>query len=88
MSFCDLFADYISLIQSEEDWDVEGLHNALKADYAATFPLQEWLDEGVDVGKLKSRISQGPDNNSLAHRTTWLRSDLLVANKCVALKKR
>jgi hypothetical protein len=25
------------------------LHNALKADYAADFPLQEWLEEGVDV---------------------------------------
>jgi preprotein translocase subunit SecA len=55
----DLFADYISPAQAEEDWDVEGLHNVLKADYAADFPLQEWLDEGVDVNELESRISQG-----------------------------
>ncbi len=55
----DLFAGYISAAQAEEDWDVEGLHNALKADYAADFPLQEWLDEGVDVDELESRISQG-----------------------------
>jgi preprotein translocase subunit SecA len=55
----DLFADYISPAQAEEDWDVEGLHNVLKADYAADFPLQEWLDEGVDVDELESRISQG-----------------------------
>jgi preprotein translocase subunit SecA len=33
--------------------------NALKADYAADFPLQEWLEEGVDVDELESRVSQG-----------------------------
>lgn len=55
----DLFANYISVAQVEEDWDVEGLYNALKADYAADFPLQEWLDEGMDVDELGSRISQG-----------------------------
>lgn len=55
----ELFADYISPAQAEEDWDVEGLYNALKADYAADFPLQEWLKEGVDVDELESRISQG-----------------------------
>ena len=55
----ELVADYISPAQAEEDWDVEGLHNALKADYAADFPLQEWLEEGVDVDELESRVSQG-----------------------------
>ncbi|CAC9434236.1 Protein translocase subunit SecA [uncultured Gammaproteobacteria bacterium] len=54
-----LFGDYISAAQTEEDWDVEGLQNALKSDYAANFPLQEWLDEGVDVDELESRIIQG-----------------------------
>jgi preprotein translocase subunit SecA len=55
----DLFAGYISAGQAEEDWDVEGLHNALKADYKAEFPLQQWLDEGVDVDELESRIVEG-----------------------------
>ncbi len=55
----DLFYSYISAEQLEEDWDVEGLHNALKADYAADFPLQQWLDEGVDVDELLSRVLQG-----------------------------
>ncbi|SFV82154.1 Protein export cytoplasm protein SecA ATPase RNA helicase (TC 3.A.5.1.1) [hydrothermal vent metagenome] len=54
----DLFAGYISTEQAEEDWDVEGLHNALKADYSADVPLQQWLDEGVDVDELESRITQ------------------------------
>ena len=55
----DLFMGYISAEQAEEDWDVEGLHNALKADYAAEFPLQQWLDEGVDVDELEGRIVEG-----------------------------
>ncbi|MBC8493497.1 MAG: preprotein translocase subunit SecA [Candidatus Thioglobus sp.] len=55
----ELFAGYISTDQAEEDWDVEGLHNALKADYKADFPLQQWLDEGVDVDELESRIVEG-----------------------------
>ncbi|MEO1940544.1 MAG: SEC-C metal-binding domain-containing protein, partial [Candidatus Thioglobus sp.] len=55
----DLFTGYISAGQAEEDWDVEGLHNALKADYKAEFPLQQWLDEGVDVDELESRIVEG-----------------------------
>ncbi len=54
----DLFAGYISTEQAEEDWDVEGLHNALKADYSADVPLQQWLDEGVDVDELESRITK------------------------------
>jgi preprotein translocase subunit SecA len=54
-----LFADYISTEQAEENWDIEGLNNALKADYKADFPLQKWLDEGVDVDELESRIVEG-----------------------------
>ena len=55
----DLFAGYISTEQTEEDWDVDGLVNALRADYSAEFPLKQWLDEGVDVDELESRITQG-----------------------------
>ncbi len=54
-----LFADYISAELMEEDWDVEGLHNALKSDYSADFPLQQWLYEGIDIDELQSRIIQG-----------------------------
>lgn len=54
-----LFANYISAELMEEDWDVEGFHNALKSDYSADFPLQQWLDEGVDIDELQSRIIQG-----------------------------
>ena len=52
----DIYTGYISTAQAEEDWDVEGLHNALKADYAADLPIQQWLDEGLDVDELEEKI--------------------------------
>jgi preprotein translocase subunit SecA len=52
----DLFNGYISTSQAEEDWDVESLHSALKADYSADLPLQQWLDEGLDVDELEEKI--------------------------------
>ncbi len=55
----DLIAGYISPAVAEDDWDIEGLHHALKADYAADFPLQEWLDSGVDFDELEQRIVKG-----------------------------
>ncbi len=54
----ELFTDYISAEIDEEDWDVEGLSNALKADYAADLPIQQWLDEGMDVDELEAKIIQ------------------------------
>ena len=52
----DIYTGYISTAQAEEDWDVEGLHSALKADYAADLPIQQWLDEGLDVDELEEKI--------------------------------
>lgn len=54
-----LFSDYISAEITEENWDVEGLHNALKSDYSADLPLQQWLDDGIDIDELEAKIIQG-----------------------------
>ena len=43
----DLFAEYISPQVLEEDWDVEGLHNILKTEYAADVPIQKCIDDGT-----------------------------------------
>ena len=55
----NVFADYVSMQQPEEMWDVDGLHNALKADYAIDVPLQAWLDEGMAVDVLLNRTLEG-----------------------------
>jgi len=54
----DLFAEYISPQVLEEDWDVEGLHRALKTEYAADVPLQKSIDEGLDVDEILKVVLQ------------------------------
>ena len=55
----DLFAEYISPQVLEEDWDVEGLHNILKTEYAADVPIQKCIDEGLDVDEILKVVLQG-----------------------------
>ena len=56
-----LFYSYLSTDKVEEDWDVNGLDHMLTSEYSAGFPIQQWLDEGVDVDELLDRILQGLD---------------------------
>jgi len=55
----DLFAEYISPQVLEEDWDVEGLHNILKTEYATDVPIQKCIDEGLDVDEILKVVLQG-----------------------------
>ncbi len=54
----DLFAGYISTQTAEEDWDVAGLMSVLKSDYALDCPIQQWLDEGVEIAEVELRVVQ------------------------------
>jgi len=54
----DLFAEHISPKVLEEDWDVEGLHNILKTEYAANVPIQKSIEEGLDVDEILKAILQ------------------------------
>ncbi|KAA0452470.1 MAG: preprotein translocase subunit SecA [Candidatus Thioglobus sp.] len=49
---------YISTAQTEDDWDIEGLGHALKSDYAADFPLQKWLEDGLEIDEFDDKIEQ------------------------------
>ena len=62
----DLFFEYISPKVLEEDWDVEGLHNALILDYAADIPIQQSINDGLDVDELLKIVLEGL---LLAHET-------------------
>lgn len=55
----DVIDDYLNQNIVEEEWDVESLHNALKSDFAIDAPIQEWINEKVEIEELKSRIIQG-----------------------------
>ena len=55
----DLFAEYISPQVLEEDWDVKGLHNILKTEYAADVPIQKCIDDGLEVDEILEFVLQG-----------------------------
>ena len=55
----DLFSDYISPKVLEEDWDVEGLHSALILDFGADIPIQQRIDDGLDVDELLKTVLEG-----------------------------
>ena len=60
----DLFSEHISPQVLEEDWDVEGLHNALILDYGADIPIQQRIDDGLDVDELLKTVLE---DLALAH---------------------
>jgi preprotein translocase subunit SecA len=54
----DLFSEYISPQELEEDWDVEGLHSVLKTEYATDVPIQKSIEEGLDVDEILKVVLQ------------------------------
>ena len=60
----DLFFEYISPKVLEEDWDVGGLHSALILDYGSDIPIQQRIDDGLDVDELLKIVLE---ELSLAH---------------------
>ena len=62
----DLFSEYISPQVLEDDWDVEGLHTILKAEYAADVPIQKSIDDGLDVDEILKFVLHGL---ALSHNT-------------------
>jgi len=59
----DLFRQYVPEESVEEQWDVAGLENALKAELALELPLKEWLQKEPDLGDeaLLERITARAD---------------------------
>jgi len=55
----DLFSEHISPQVLEEDWDVEGLHSALMLDYGTDIPIQQRIDDGLDVDELLKIVLEG-----------------------------
>ena len=62
----DLFSEFISPSVLEEDWDVEGLRQALISDFNSNIPIQEFVDNGLDVDEILKTILDG---FALAHST-------------------
>ena len=62
----DLIAGFVSLYMPErayaEQWDVDGLHEALKADLNLDLPVHEWAkEEGVADAEIQKRIIEAAE---------------------------
>ncbi|KEZ78477.1 preprotein translocase subunit SecA [Salinisphaera hydrothermalis] len=56
----EAISEYIPPASLEEQWDVEGLEQAIERDFGAELPIQKWLDDEdhLDEEGLRERISE------------------------------
>jgi preprotein translocase subunit SecA len=69
----DLVAEYIPPQSIEEQWDIEGLEQALLADFASRQPVQRWLDEddALNEDSLSQKILAQVDADYAAKESEW-----------------
>ncbi|MFM1546593.1 MAG: preprotein translocase subunit SecA [Candidatus Pseudothioglobus sp.] len=82
----DLFFEYISPKVLEEDWDIEGLHSALILDYGADIPIQQRIDDGLDVDELLKIVLEGLSLAHEAKENTIGSETMRVFEKAVMLR--
>ena len=82
----DLFFEYISPKVLEEDWDIEGLHSALILDYGADIPIQQRLNDGLDVDELLKIVLEGLALAHEAKENTIGSETMRVFEKAVMLR--
>ena len=82
----DLFSEYISPQVLEEDWDVEGLHSALILDYGTDIPIQQRIDDGLDVDELLKIVLESLALAHEAKENTIGSETMRVFEKAVMLR--
>jgi len=48
--------EYLQPQVPEEEWDIDGLHNALNSDFGIDFPLREWLNDEREIDEISHQI--------------------------------
>jgi len=51
-----IVSEYLKMDIPEEEWDIEGLHNAFKSDYGINAPIQKWLDDGMEIEDVSNQL--------------------------------
>ena len=69
----DLVNGYVPPQSIEDQWDVDGLQQALTAEFNANLPVRQWLDEDDELGEdnLRQRIVDAIDNDYQTKRVHW-----------------
>jgi preprotein translocase subunit SecA len=69
----DLISEYIPPQSIEEQWDLEGLEQALVTEFASEQPVRQWLAEDDDLNQdsLSARILETVDEAYAAKEADW-----------------
>ncbi len=69
----DVFAQHIPPQSIEEQWDVEGLEEALKLEFASDQPISRWLeeDDSLDEEKLRERVISNIEEAYTQKENEW-----------------
>ncbi len=69
----DVFAQHIPPQSIEEQWDIEGLEEALRLEFASDQPIARWLeeDESLDEEKLRERVISNIEEAYAQKEAEW-----------------
>ena len=69
----DVISEYVPPQSLEEQWDVEGLEQALQTEFASTQPLRKWLNEDDTLAEegLRARVLAQVEAEYLAKEQLW-----------------
>jgi preprotein translocase subunit SecA len=86
----DLITEYIPPQSIEEQWDLEGLEQALVTEYNSKQPLREWLeqDDKLNEESLRARIIEQVQNEYQEKEASWREQgiDMRLVEKQIMLQ--
>ncbi len=74
----DVFSQYIPPQSLEEQWDIQGLTEALQTEFGSTQPIQQWLDDddNLDEEKLRERVIEQIEAEYAGKESEWQAVDV------------
>ncbi len=86
----ELVSEYIPPMSVEEQWDVEGLEQALLTEFASRQPIAQWLEEDDELNEesLKRRILEQVEAEYAAKEADWAAQgiDMRLVEKQIMLQ--
>ena len=69
----DLVNSYVPAQSIEEQWDIDGLEQALVTEFNSSQPIRQWLDEDdeLDEDKLRAKITERVESEYRAKDKEW-----------------
>ena len=86
----DLVSGYVPLESLAEQWDLEGLEQALLTEFASAQPVRKWLDQDDDLAEegLRKRILEQVEQEYAAKERQWATQgvDMRMVEKQIMLQ--